>query len=260
VVFTALNYFIKSYFFPSDPSPGRIRPPRRLFVYIDAISLFVPLVFSIALKISQRWVKEQAERKEIETAKLESELQSLKYQLQPHFFFNSLNTIYSLVDISPGQAKETIHSLSKMMRYLLYETNTGKVGLKSEVEFVQKYIDLMKLRTSSKTKVITVFPSVPDTVLIPPLLLITLVENAFKHGISATQPTEIYIELMVNENAVIFKTKNQAITNTESDKSMSGIGLVNLRKRLELIYPGKHSLMYGTVEGYFVATLTIALK
>ena len=117
---------------------GKVGPPFKMFIYIQSLSYIAPLLFSIAIKSTQRWVKTEAERKEAANIKLESELQHLHYQLQPHFFFNSLNNIYSLVDISPEQAKASIHSLSKLMRYMLYETNMELVPLVKRNRFYEK--------------------------------------------------------------------------------------------------------------------------
>ena len=119
----------------------RTEPPFKMAIYIQLLSYLAPLFFSVALKSTKRWVKTEAERKEAANFKLKSELQHLHYQLQPHFFFNSLNNIYSLVDISPDQAKSSIHSLSKLMRYMLYETNLEVVPLSKEIDFLKKYID-----------------------------------------------------------------------------------------------------------------------
>jgi len=170
-------------------------PPFKMFVYIQMLSYMAPLLFSIAIKTTKRWVKTEAERKEAINFKLKSELQHLHYQLQPHFFFNSLNNIYALVDISPDQAKISIHSLSKLMRYMLYETNEESIALSKEIDFMKKYIELMKLRVSEKTLVNYSFPTEETGVTIAPLLFISLIENAFKHGVSASKPSVIDITM-----------------------------------------------------------------
>lgn len=234
---------------------GRKGPPISFFIYLQIISFIVPIVFAIALKFAERLIKTESERKEAENFKLESELQHLKYQLQPHFFFNSLNNIYSLVDVSPEQAKEAIHSLSKLMRYLLYETITEKVQLKQEIQFLEKYIALMQLRVTDKTKVTCNFPEVKEDILVAPLLFISLVENAFKHGVSANKESALYFEMGIENNTVKFITSNLDFPKTETDKSGSGIGIKNLEKRLHLIYPNKHSLNYGVTNDTFLTEL-----
>jgi len=216
-------------------------PPLKMLVYVQILSYIVPLIFSIAIKTTKRWAKTEAERKEAANFKLQSELQHLHYQLQPHFFFNSLNNIYSMVDISPDQAKKSIHSLSKLMRYMLYETNMDLVPLSKEIDFMKKYIDLMKLRVSDKTEVSYNFATEETGIQIAPLLFISLIENAFKHGVAASKESHINISMMCDEKTVLFKIQNDNHPKNTEDKSGSGIGLQNLTKRLKLLYPNKHS-------------------
>lgn len=216
-------------------------PPRQFFIYIDILASTVPVVFSIALKTTERWVRTETERKEAANIKLQSELQHLKYQLQPHFFFNSLNNIYSLVDISPEKAKETLHSLGKLMRYLLYDTETEKVLLQKEINFMIMYIELMKLRFSDKTQVHYSFPDDKNNISVAPLLFISLIENAFKHGISATQNSTISFTMNITDTSIQFISENRNFAKDEKDKSGSGIGIQNLEKRLQLLYPERHS-------------------
>lgn len=235
------------------------RPPRKLFIYIDIISFTVPVIFSLALKTTERWIKTEAHRKEADNIKLQSELQHLKYQLQPHFFFNSLNNIYSLVDISPEMAKQTIHSLGKLMRYLLYETNNEKVSLEKEIIFMTNYIELMKLRLTPMTKVKYEFPHLENDLFIAPLLFISLIENAFKHGVSADKATEIIFKMTVESNNVFFYSENFNFPKSQADKSGSGIGLDNLEKRLLLLYPEKHSFEEKVKADKFVVNLDIKI-
>lgn len=233
----------------------RTGPPFKMAIYIQLLSYLAPLFFSVALKSTKRWIKTEAERKEAANFKLKSELQHLHYQLQPHFFFNSLNNIYSLVDISPDQAKSSIHSLSKLMRYMLYETNLEVVPLTKEIDFLKKYIDLMKLRVSDKTTVNYSFPSEETGIQIAPLLFISLIENAFKHGVSATKPSSIAINMTCDDNTVLFSVENNNFPKKTDDKSGSGIGLQNLEKRLQLLYPDKFSFKTILKDDRFLVTL-----
>ncbi|SHG51495.1 Histidine kinase [Salegentibacter echinorum] len=232
-------------------------PPLKMLVYVQMLSYVVPLLFSIAIKTTKRWVKTEAERKEAANFKLRSELQHLHYQLQPHFFFNSLNNIYSLVDISPDQAKSSIYSLSKLMRYMLYETNMDVLPLSKEIEFIKKYIDLMKLRVSEKTKVSYNFPMEETGIQIAPLLFISLIENAFKHGVSASKESHISISMVCDEKTVSFTIQNDNYPKKTEDKSGSGIGLQNLMKRLELLYPNKHIINTVVKDNRFLVHLEI---
>lgn len=250
------TYFMEA--FPKMPKDDK-GPPIKLFIYVQIISFIIPSIFALTLKITERWIKTEAERKEAANAKLQSELQHLKYQLQPHFFFNSLNNIYSLVDISPEDAKATIHNLSKLMRYLLYETNIEKVSLGKELDFMEKYIELMKLRLAENTKVEYVFPELTEDVQVAPLLFISLIENAFKHGVSASKESTISFEMRVVDNQIYFKSINLNVPKNSTDRSGSGIGLQNLKKRLELIYHNKYQFCTEVQDDLFIAELNIEL-
>ncbi|MEP1488322.1 MAG: histidine kinase [Algibacter sp.] len=238
----------------SSDGPNR---PFKMFIYVQMISYMAPLLFSIAVKTTKRWVKTEAERKEAANFKLQSELQHLHYQLQPHFFFNSLNNIYAMVDVSPDQAKTSIHSLSKLMRYMLYETNEEQVSLSKEIDFMKKYMELMKLRVSDKTVVNYSFPSEGTEIKIAPLLFISLIENAFKHGVSASKESTIDINMTYNDSTVLFTIENHNFPKKIEDKSGSGIGLPNIKKRLELLYPNKNSFKTSVNDSRFVAQLEI---
>lgn len=232
-------------------------PPFKMFIYVQMLSYLAPLLFSIAIKTTKQWVITEAERKEAANYKLQSELQHLHYQLQPHFFFNSLNNIYSLVDISPDQAKTSIHSLSKLMRYMLYETNEELVPLSKEVDFMTKYIELMKLRVTDKTKVVYSFPSADSEIQIAPLLFISLIENAFKHGVSSSKESIISITLKCQGSTVLFTIDNDNFPKVTDDKSGSGIGLQNLEKRLQLLYANHFNFKTVTNDGRFAVHLEI---
>jgi len=237
--------------------PSRPGPPLKMFLYMQMLSYMPALFFAIAIKTTKRWAQTEAERKEADNYKLKSELQHLHYQLQPHFFFNALNNIYSMVDFSPDQAKKAIHSLSKLMRYMLYETSMELVPLAKEIDFMLKYIELMKLRVSEKTTVNYNFPSENTTILIAPLLFISLIENAFKHGVSANKNSTIDMTMTCNEKEVVFLIANDNFPKASGDKSGSGIGLQNLEKRLNLLYPNKYSIQNSITDNRFLVILKI---
>jgi hypothetical protein len=239
------------------PHDEHFRPSRMPFFFRSAAAFFIPVITSLAIKTTQRWLKTETEIKEIDNQRLESELMNLKYQLQPHFFFNSLNSIYSLVDTSQENAKRGIHSLAKLMRYLLYETTTSKVPLSKDIDFLQQYINVMKLRMREDVKINTSFPAeIPDWE-IAPLLFIPLIENAFKHGISATKPSFIHIEMLFDKSTVILSVENTYYPKNESDQSGSGIGLENLRKRLDLQYASKYVFKQEILNEIFCTKLTL---
>ncbi|AWG22922.1 histidine kinase [Flavobacterium faecale] len=232
-------------------------PPFRMFMYIQMLSYLAPLLFAIALKTTQRYIKTEADHQEAAQFKLQSELQHLHYQLQPHFFFNSLNNIYSMVDISPDEAKKAIHSLSKLMRYMLYETNSELVPLSKETDFLKKYIDLMKLRVSEKTSVSYQFPTEANSIQVAPLLFISLIENAFKHGVSANKESHIKIQMTTHQKTILFSIENQNFPKQSDDKSGSGIGLTNLEQRLKLLYTNKHTFKTLIKDDLFIVQLEI---
>jgi hypothetical protein len=253
-----LSYEIKELYFPHNPARNtNPHPPLRFFFYIDVISMVIPLLFAIGLKTYERWIASEAARQQANNEKLISELQHLKYQLQPHFFFNSLNNIYALIDQYPDKAKETVHSLAKLMRYLLYDTGSETVSLAKEIDFMRKYIELMQLRTSEYTKVSVDFPTVDPQIQVAPLLFIAFVENAFKHGISATEVSNLDFKMTVDAHKITFTSKNLNLPKDNADRSGSGIGLENLKKRLTLLYPKAYEFRVVQEEPYYVADLTI---
>lgn len=245
---------------PPSAAPHPPRPHRPLFIYKDIISMMIPVIISIATRATENWAKTEKEKTEKEKENLHSELQHLKYQLQPHFFFNSLNNIYYLVERSPEMAQEAIHSLAKLMRYMLYDADTGKTKLRDEIEFMNQYVSLMKIRLSDKTAVHTDFTTDGAGLEIAPLLFISLIENAFKHGVSATHSSGLYFTLSRKENTVIFTSENPNYPKSENDKSGSGIGINNLKKRLDLLYPGKYKFETKVEDGIFKTMLSITIE
>ena len=145
------------------------------------------------------------------------------------------------------------------MRYLLYDTDTEKVALQKEIDFMTQYIELMKLRFSNKITISYSFPTVPQNIKVVPLLFITLVENAFKHGIPASSEASLSFKMEITDTFLVFTAKNQNLPKSDSDKSGSGIGLENLSKRLQLLYPDSHSFVYQVKDEIFTAVLTLEI-
>lgn len=178
--------------------------------------------------------------REREKHSLQQQLEYLKYQVNPHFFMNTLNNIHALVDIDPEQAKTTIEELSKMMRYVLYDAAKPSAPLSREIDFIKRYISLMRIRYTDK---VTIHTNLPDTVpdcTVPPLIYITFIENAFKHGISYEQHSFIDTVLTVDNQWIHFSCRNSR--KTPVNDSHGGVGLANTRKRLDLIYGRKYTL------------------
>jgi len=231
-------------------------PPFHAFVYFDFLSNLLPVVFAMAIRYAQRNFSLEIAQKEAQAHKLQADLTQLRYQLQPHFFFNALNNIYSLIAFDPQKAQQSVHSLSKLMRHFMQNSDQKQISLAEEVDFLQQYISLMQLRLTDKTTVQVDFPKQVPQLTIAPLLFISLVENAFKHGVSATAATTLSFNLKVEGNTVIFRSENTKIPTQESLYS-SGIGIDNLKKRLTLLYPERHQYTIEEKEGKYMAQLTI---
>lgn len=245
-----------------------LRPRRRmrkwgiqnqlLFLVRNSTSLFMMTGLSVALKMTVRWFEVDNERKELAKAKSEAELQNLKNQINPHFLLNTLNNIYALIEFNPPKAQQAVMDLSKMLRHLLYENNQTFVPLSQEATFMLNYIELMRIRLSYNVKLTTHFSYLETSgTLISPLIFISLIENAFKHGVSGNKPS--FIDISLNEypdGKVEFISKNSYFPKSESDKSGSGIGLELVRKKLELLYPDRYQ-WNTSVEGNVYSTLLV---
>jgi len=248
---------------PGPPRGGGLyRLPLRGSHFMGYFSSAVFLVFfSLGLKVLERQSKIEKIQEEMEREKLNSELAFLKNQISPHFFFNTLNNIYSLVSISPEDSQNAILRLSKLMRYLLYESEQGNTMLSQEIDFMNNYIDLMKLRTSDKVTLNVRLPEKFEDRRIAPLLFIPFIENAFKHGISNREKSFIEISMEINAGSIIFRCSNSIHAGRDIDTSgnKGGIGLENVKKRLGLLFPEKHDLKISKSEKQFDVNLEILL-
>ena len=196
---------------------------------------------------------------QIDKHNLERQLEYLKYQVNPHFFMNTLNNIHALVDIDPERAKTTIVELSKMMRYILYEGNNRLIPLPREVQFLNNYVQLMRLRYTDKVSIRMSAPSNLPDVMIPPLLLIMFVENAFKHGISYRTESFMYITVDVKDDRLKFVCSNSKQHLTVKEKSGGGMGLVNVRRRLDLLFQDTYTLKIEDRENEYNVSLDLPL-
>ena len=201
------------------------------------IALLVNLM-AIFIALSIRYVMRQSEKKQKE---VEAELAWLKNQINPHFLFNTLNNISSLTQIDADKAQDTVMQLSDLLRYAMYETNKPKVPLEGEVEFMRNYIELMKLRCNEMTSVNAEFTIHNSQLEVAPLLFISLIENAFKHGADSNAPATINIILTQQDGTLAFNCENTNNPKPTKDRSGSGIGLENTRRRLNLLYPGRYT-------------------
>ena len=241
--------------------PPEGMPNGIFFLMRDIISLLTVAVLSVTIKITGKWYKTETERHQEQTERTEAELRNLRQQLNPHFLFNTLNNIYAQIAINPDEAQKSMLELSKLLRYVLYENNENFVELERELNFIHNYVELMRIRINPEVDM-KINISVNDTKsLVAPLLFITLIENAFKHGISPTQTSFIDINIHQNKEGQLYCIiRNSYFPKDETDKSGSGIGLDNLRRRLEILYPHKHILRTVKEGDIFISELIIPLN
>lgn len=230
--------------------------------YFDSYVLMLTLLvlgISTSWAMLQHWQKAAQHKQKLEQDKTMAELAMLKAQINPHFFFNSLNSIYSLTYTDIEDSRNALHTLSRMMRYLLYSTEERTTLLK-EAEFMKDFIALMKLRANSKLTITTDIPEKIHDYPIVPMLLLPLVENAFKHGVHATDKSIIHISLRQYGSNLEFEVENTYFEKS-STTDEGGIGLTNTKRRLHLIYPHKHSLKAGIASnGMYNVKLQITLE
>lgn len=233
-------------------------PPFVIRYLINFVIAFLMVGFNIAIKLFFKSFRDEEMLKDLEHQRLQSELQYLKYQINPHFFMNTLNNIHALVDIDTGKAKSTIVELSKLMRYVLYEASNKTIMLSREIQFLKNYIALMSLRYTNKVSIEMKLPVEVPEVQIPPLLFVSFVENAFKHGVSYRSESFIHVFMQLDEsNRLSFRCTNS--NNGSADKQHHGIGLENIRKRLRLLFGNDYTLSITEEEQKFDVLLIIPL-
>lgn len=240
---------------------ARPMPPVLLFLARDYVLMSLTAGLAVAIKMTGKWYKIETEKKELEKVHTEAELRNLKSQLNPHFLFNTLNNIYTLIALNPERAQVAVHDLSRLLRHVLYDNNENQVALDRELAFMKSYIELMGLRLSNKVNLEVNIPENTGNIMVAPLLFITLIENAFKHGVSPTEKSYIHIDIKIPGNEqIICCIQNSFFPKKDNDRSGSGIGLSNLQKRLALTYPGHYTFETGRKGNEYVAMLIIHLK
>jgi CRISPR/Cas system CSM-associated protein Csm2 small subunit len=234
--------------------PDPVPPYANLLMY----SLLIVGVDS-GLSFSKRWHENEENRNRLETENAEMQLNVLRNQLNPHFFMNTLNNIYALVDCNSQAAKEAVMKLSKLMRYMLYETEARKVKISKEFEFIRSYIDLMKLRFTNEMAVHLIIPENYEDHEIPPMLFISYIENAFKYGASYENESFISIIFEINDNKLLFNCSN---TNhvASNNSQLGGLGLKNNENRLKLLFGRNFALATKASEKMFYVSLVIPLS
>jgi len=248
--------------FARHPPEGMQRPPeyRHFFRYFPSfVMIILHISFSTMFKMYVEWNSTFKRQKEAETEKKISELNFLKAQLNPHFFFNSLNTIFSLAIKKSDQTSVAVLNLSDLMRYMLYETDKAKVQLQEEILYIENYIELQKLRLTENNRIKLEVIGSPTGIFIPPLLFICFIENAFKHGVNPATTNEILVKFTISHNEINLLVVNDINMQLKKDES-SGLGIENTVKRINLYFPDKNILKTYAENDKFYVDLTLKLN
>lgn len=245
-----------------QPPPMREGGPLMMFGPGEVVIFFGGLLLmgmNLGVKLYFRSQEDADILSQIEKHALERQLQYLKYQVNPHFFMNTLNNIHALVDIDPERAKASIVELSKLMRYVLYEGNNRLTPLSREVQFLRNYVQLMSMRYTGNVSISLDVPEVLPDSMLPPLLLVIFVENAFKHGISYRTKSFVEISLQPHGDRLLFSCRNSRPEIKHDENMKGGVGLSNVRRRLDLLFPGNYTLDIKEQEDTYTVCLDIPL-
>jgi two-component system, LytTR family, sensor kinase len=261
VVLFAVFLLYGAYLFPQPAprNPLRMHHPFHRPEIMNAIYLFIMVVFiSGAVRLVQEWLNVEKKNRTMEAERLQSELNFLHAQINPHFLFNTLNSIYGLALIRSELTADAVMRLSSLMRYILQDVGKEKVALQDEIHSIQNYVELQKMRISKSTVINLVISGEPADFQIPPLILLGFVENAFKYGTSSHEGTTIGIEIEIAGGKLEFKTGNSIFQGREKNESF-GIGRHNSERRLQLIYPDRHKFSIVNNGKTYKLHLTIQL-
>ncbi len=245
-----------------QPPPMRGDGPLVMFGPGEVVLFFGGLLLmgmNLGVKLYFRSQEDADILSQIEKHALERQLQYLKYQVNPHFLMNTLNNIHALVDIDPERAKTSIVELSKLMRYVLYEGNNRLTPLSREVQFLRNYVQLMSMRYTGNVRISLDVPEILPDSMLPPLLLVIFVENAFKHGISYRNKSFVEISLKPQADRLLFKCRNSRQQKPQDENMKGGVGLSNVRRRLDLLFPGNYTLDIKEQEDTYTVCLDIPL-
>lgn len=245
-----------------QPPPMRGGGPLVMFGPGEMVLFFGGLLLmgmNLGVKLYFRSQEDADILSQIEKHALERQLQYLKYQVNPHFLMNTLNNIHALVDIDPERAKASIVELSKLMRYVLYEGNNRLTPLSREVQFLRNYVQLMSMRYTGNVSISLDVPEVLPDSMLPPLLLVIFVENAFKHGISYRNKSFVEISLKPQADRLLFNCRNSRQQKPQDENMKGGVGLSNVRRRLDLLFPGNYTLDIKEQEDTYTVHLDIPL-
>ena len=231
------------------------------YIARNSLNLAIFAAGGTALAVARRWVTTDQKLKAAEAARAKAELSNMRNQINPHFLLNTLNNIYALTAFDAPKAQQAIQELSRMLRHILYDYQQPTVTISDEVEFLQNYVNLMRIRMSDSVNVQFQTSIANPQQEVAPMLFISLVENAFKHGVSPSEPSFIHILIESTDNQIICDIKNSNHPKAASDHSGHGIGLEQVQRRLDLSYPDHYEWQYGpTADGIYQSRIVIDLK
>jgi len=233
----------------------------RFVVQVSAVTLFI-VIFVGMIRFALDWFEFESRKKAVENEKLTAELNFLKAQINPHFLFNTLNNLYYLAYTQSPNTTEVISKLSQMMRYMIYDSNHPKVPLGKEIEYMENYISLERLRLNNQVPITLEVTGSPDGVQITPLIFITFLENAFKHGVSNSHPGSwVAISIAIRDGACFYRVANSKVARADkTTDEKSGIGLQNVQRRLDLSYPGRYHLEVEEDDQQYCVQLDLTLS
>lgn len=248
----AYRFFLQEYLIEPDKSEDyNIKDLARVLY-------FFPWVFAatMAVKLYQTWLLNTEHITELRQQNLQSELTQLKSQINPHFLFNTLNNINTLTQTNPGKASEVIIKLSDLLRYQLYDSTQDQISLKSDIVFLENFLNIEKLRRDNFNFSVNVNGDT-HTIQIPPFMFIPFIENATKHSVNPLSSSYVRVNFNISNDALMFECENSITESKKTNLEPGGIGLANIRRRLELLYEGRHELVVSHEAGKYYVKLIL---
>ncbi|MBO4752716.1 MAG: sensor histidine kinase [Bacteroidales bacterium] len=245
VILSIIDYTLVGIWFLGDDritKHGVIVQSSITFFIVLYVLFALAASLSVAIRMTEHTYNSDIKLANARKMQAETELANLKNQLNPHFLFNTLNNIYALIDIDTERSKDTVHDLSHLLRYVIYDTSPITVPLNGELAFIKEYVHIEQIRLAERCDITLRMPPVDDKLTIAPLLFLPFIENAFKHGINYSKPSFIHIDITLNGDTICCHIDNS----DHSKYHEGGIGIINTTKRLNLLYPGRYTLQQGS--------------
>lgn len=248
-------YYLNAFIFPGWEQ-GSFPQAYKLVQSIMIITS--PMIFLIGLVIMNRWVTSERKAESLENEKVRAELSYLRSQINPHFFFNTLNTLYGLALKKSEKTAEVVMKLSELMSYILYDADRESVTLEKEIDQINRYIDLEQIRYDNRFHTELKVQGTVEDFEIPPLILLPFVENSFKHGVNkSSRDGWLSIAIKVTGEIMSFEIRNKVFHEAKPENDKGGLGIANVKKRLLLLYPESHQLNYALANDQFIVKLII---